>query len=425
MKIAVIGLGYVGLPTAVLFAHSGHDVLGVDVNPRVVDGIRAGTYAMEEEQLDMMLKDVATTGRLRVDYALEASDAFIVAVPTPVVNYKIDLQYLEDSCRTIATVLKRGDIVVIESTIGPGITTGPVQAWLEESGLIAGEDFSLVHMPERVIPGNIYRELTENGRVVGGIDAASSARAKELYTCFVKGEMVETDATTAETVKVMENTYRDINIAIANEFLLISERLGVNPWEAIAIANRHPRVNILNPGPGVGGHCIPVDPWFLVEKAPEEAALIKTARYRNSAMPAKVADDIAHILASFGGNKVSLFGTSFKANTGDARQSPTEDIVHILKDKEVVLNTYDPYQLVPWASSVRSLQEAVTDVDLIAVIVAHDAFVTLTPAEIASHTGCRRILDCTNRLDRAAWEAAGFTIYTYGHYRKQINVKEI
>lgn len=417
MKVGVIGLGYVGLPTAVLFANSGHQVLGVDISPRVVDGINAGTYHMEEEILDTMLKSVVAQGALRVSYELEACDAFIIAVPTPVTDYKIELKHLEDACRNIARFLKQGDLVVVESTIGPGVTTGPVQAWLEESGLKAGADFSLTHMPERVIPGNIYKELTENGRVIGGIDRTSNEKARALYTSFVQGEMLETDATTAETVKVIENTYRDINIAIANEFLIICEKLNVNPWEAFAIANQHPRVNILNPGPGVGGHCIPVDPWFLVEKAPEEAALIKTARYRNNAMPNKVADDIAAILAAMDGQKVSLFGTSYKANTGDARETPTQYIVDSLQQRGISLNTYDPFQVLPWESSVASLPEAVKDVDLIAVIVAHTAFIELDPAQLTQLTECRHILDCTNRLDKVAWEAAGFTLYTFGHFR--------
>ncbi len=420
MKIGVIGLGYVGLPTAVLFANSGHQVVGVDVSPRVIDGINSGTYHMEEELLDTMLQSVVAQGTLRVNYDLEACDAFVVAVPTPVTNYKIELKYLESACRNIARFLKQGDLVVIESTIGPGVTTGPIQAWLEESGLKAGADFSLTHMPERVIPGNIFKELTENGRVIGGIDRTSNEKARALYSSFVKGEMLETDAMTAETVKVLENTYRDINIAIANEFLIICDKLNVNPWEAFAIANQHPRVNILNPGPGVGGHCIPVDPWFLVEKAPEEAALIKTARARNNAMPNKVASDILDILAAIQGKKVSLFGTSYKANTGDARETPTQYMVQSLHERGIALNTYDPFQILPWGSSVGSLQEAVDGVDLIAVIVAHTAFVELSPEQLATLTNCRHILDCTNRLDRAAWEQAGFTIHTFGHFRNSL-----
>lgn len=420
MKVGVIGLGYVGLPTAILFADSGHDVLGVDVSARVVEGIATRTYHVEEEKIDQLLKSVLDKNQLRVSYDLEPCDAFIVAVPTPVKDYKIDLKYLESACRNIVRVLKRGDLVVIESTIGPGITTGPILEWLEESGLKAGEDFGLVHMPERVIPGNIYKELTENGRVIGGINPDSASRAKELYSSFVKGQMTETDATTAETVKVLENTYRDINIAIANEFLIICEKLNVNPWEAFAIANQHPRVNILNPGPGVGGHCIPVDPWFLVEKAPEEAVLIKTSRYRNNAMPEKVVNDITTILEAINGKKVSLFGTSYKANTGDARETPTEEMVHELSKLGIAHNTYDPFQIIPWDSSAGSLKDAVDGADLIAVIVAHDPFIQLQPEQLIQLTKCRHILDCTNKLNKAAWEQAGFTIYTFGHFRSQL-----
>lgn len=421
MKIGVVGLGYVGLPTAILFAHNGHQVLGVDVSPRVIDGLNSRSLHMEEDLLQQMLVQVLDQGSFRASYDLEACDAFIVAVPTPVADYKIDLTYLESACRNIVRYLKKGDLVIIESTIGPGITTGPILGWLEESGLKAGKDFGLVHMPERVIPGNIYKELTENGRVIGGIDPQSAARAKELYGSFVKGEMTETDAITAETVKVLENTYRDINIAIANEFLLICEKLNVNPWEAFKIANQHPRVNIHNPGPGVGGHCIPVDPWFLVEKAPEEAALIKTARYRNNAMPEKVAADIMYILNAINGSKVSIFGTSYKANTGDARETPSQEIAHSLANNEVAYNTYDPFQIMPWESSAGSLQEAVDGVDLIAVVVAHDPFIRLQPEQLVQLTSCRHILDCTNRLDKAAWENAGFTIHTFGYFKEQLN----
>lgn len=417
MKIAILGLGYVGLPTAVLFANSGHEVVGVDVSPRVVEGLKQRTHHIEEELLDQMLTRVLDEGKLRVTYDLESCEAYIVAVPTPVTDHKIELKYLEVACNNIVRFLKKGDLVVIESTIGPGITEGPIREWLEQSGLTAGEDFYLTHMPERVLPGNIFKELTENGRVVGGITPESAQRAVELYQSFVRGEMVMTDATTAETVKVLENTYRDINIAIANEFLIICEKLNVNPWEAFAIANQHPRVKILTPGPGVGGHCIPVDPWFLVEKAPEEAALIKTARYRNNAMPEKVAEDIRTILKAISGNKVSIFGTSYKANTADSRETPTRDIVKALQEHGISLNTYDPFQILPWDTSAGNLKEAVQDVDLIAIVVAHDPFIQLTPDVLMDLTPCRHIFDCTNRLDKASWEAAGFTIYTYGHYK--------
>jgi len=416
MKIGVLGLGYVGLPTAILFANSGHQVLGVDVNPRVIEGIASRSIKLEEEILNQMLTEALDEQRLVVSDELEPCDAFIVAVPTPVTDYKIELKYLEAATRNISKVLKKGDLVVIESTIGPGITAGPILKWLEESGLKAGSDFSLAHMPERVIPGNIYKELTENSRVVGGIDPASSAKAKALYQSFVRGELIETDATTAETVKVLENTYRDINIAIANEFLLICEKLNVNPWEAIQIANLHPRVNILNPGPGVGGHCIPVDPWFLVEQAPEESVLIKSARYRNDSMPLKVAGDIAKILEAHQGNTVALLGTSYKANTDDSRESPTMDIAHSLKEKGIQYNTFDPHQKQLWECSAHSLKESVQNADLIVFIVAHDEFLRITPDQMKELTECRLIFDCTHRLDPRVWEKEGFTLYTFGHF---------
>jgi UDP-N-acetyl-D-mannosaminuronic acid dehydrogenase len=269
-KICVVGLGYIGLPTAGTFAAHGAKVVGVDVNPHVVETLQNGGLHIQEPGLRSIVEAAFQSGNLTIVSKPVEADAFIIAVPTPIHPDKTaDLSFVTSAAESIRPVLRKGNLVVLESTSPPRTTQDIVRPILEQSGLNAGKDFLLAYSPERVLPGQILRELIENARVIGGVDKASAEAGRDLYGMFVRGEIVLTDATTAETVKLMENTFRDVNIALANELLRLAERYGVNVWEAIAIANRHPRVDILNPGPGVGGHCISVDPWFLVESAPD------------------------------------------------------------------------------------------------------------------------------------------------------------
>ena len=264
-KICILGMGYIGLPTATLFAVNNMNVLGVDINVRVIDTLRAGNLHIHEPGLGDIMQKAVLAGRLSVSTMTEQADAFIIAVPTPFYgDKKADMRAVTSAAEAILPNLRKGNLVVLESTSPPNTTTALVAPILERSGLKAGVDFHLAYSPERVLPGQILHELVYNDRVIGGITPESAQAGSDLYSIFVQGKIILTDSTTAEMVKLMENTYRDVNIAIANEFSRLADRFGIDVWEAINLANRHPRVKILNPGPGVGGHCISVDPWFLV-----------------------------------------------------------------------------------------------------------------------------------------------------------------
>ncbi len=268
--ICVLGLGYIGLPTASTFATQGVDVIGVDTNPGVIEALRAGQPHIHEPGLRTLVQAAMASGHLEIVENPAPADAFIIAVPTPILpDKRADLSYVEAAAQSIVPHLRRGNLVVLESTCPPRTTVDRLAPILAESGLTPGEEFHLAYTPERVLPGKILRELVENPRVIGGVNPASSEAGRDLYRLFVRGDILLTDATTAELVKLMENTYRDVNIAAANEFAMLAEHLGVDVWDAIDFASRHPRVKILRPGPGVGGHCISIDPWFLVESAPE------------------------------------------------------------------------------------------------------------------------------------------------------------
>lgn len=347
--ISVIGLGYIGLPTAAMFASRRLKVIGVDVNSRVVELINRGEIHIVEPDLDVAVHAGVKAGYLHASLTPEPADAFLIAVPTPFKgeSHEPDLSYIEAACRTIAPVLAPGNLVVLESTSPVGATE-QVEKWLAEKRPdltfpgSAGEasDIRVAHCPERVLPGRVMHELISNDRIVGGLTARCSAEAVDLYSAFVEGECVVTDARTAELAKLTENSFRDVNIAFANELSMVCARLGVDVWELIALANRHPRVNVLQPGPGVGGHCIAVDPWFIVSSAPEEARLIRAAREVNDAKPGWVLDKVEAAIAAAarkaGGRPaditVACYGLAFKPNIDDLRESPALSIVRRLAD---------------------------------------------------------------------------------------------
>lgn len=333
--ISIIGLGYIGLPTAAAFAARRKTVVGVDVNQDTVDTINRGEVHIVEPELDMLVRAAVTQGHLRATTEVEAADAFLIAVPTPFKEgHKPDLSYVEAASRAVARVLKPGNLVVLESTSPVGATE-KVAGWLAEMRpdlsfpQSAGEqsDIRIAHCPERVLPGHVIRELVENDRVIGGMTCKCSELATELYQIFVRGECVLTDARTAEMCKLTENSFRDVNIAFANELSIISDKLDINVWELIRLANRHPRVNILQPGPGVGGHCIAVDPWFIVDSAPDQARLIRTARLVNDEKSSYVADRVRRAASRFKAPVIACFGLSFKADIDDLRESPAVAIV--------------------------------------------------------------------------------------------------
>lgn len=387
MKICVLGLGYMGLPTACLFATNGHEVIGVDINPKVVEKINNKECPFKENGLTKIFEKAYDNG-FRASLNVEDSDVFIIAVPTPVVNKHAELKYVFSATEMIMPYLKKGNLVILESTVVPGTTSKLLQNSLERSRLNAGEDFYLVHCPERAIPGNTLHELIYNDRIIGGVNDASNEKAKELYSCFVKGEIFTTDATTAELVKVMENTSRDINIAMANEFALIAEDLNVNVWESIELANKHPRVNILQPGPGVGGHCIAVDPWFIIETT-KRARMIKLAREINSSMPYEVFRQVKNIVNEIDNPNITVFGLAYKANVDDTRESPSLKFIEIAKSFGLNIETYDPFVKEDDLSVIENS-------DCIVILTGHDIFRQLDWNSIGNKMRNKNVFDARN-----------------------------
>ena len=416
--LCVLGLGYIGLPTASTFATHGLKVVGVDTKPEIVAGLNNGEVHLFEPGLRTLVQAALRSGNLVVKYEPEAADAFIIAVPTPFKeDKKADLDFVISAAESIVPHLRKGNLVILESTSPPRTTVDIVAPILEKSGLKAGTDFQLAYSPERVLPGQILRELIENARVIGGVNAASAEAGRELYSIFVRGEIILTDATTAEMVKLMENTYRDINIAAANEFARLADRFQVDIWEAIEIANRHPRVKILSPGPGVGGHCISVDPWFLVEAAPETAQLIRTAREVNDSQPQYVADFMRKKLGDLKGKWITVLGLAYKPDVDDLRESPAVDTAVLLANAGAVVTAYEPYKTdfkLDGITTADILVEAVEHADILLLLVGHIHFKTMDPREIAKISKARQVVDTVNGWKRSEWESAGFEFFRIG-----------
>lgn len=357
--ICVVGLGYIGLPTAATFAAHGVKVTGVDVNQHAVDMINQGKVHIVEPDLDALVRDVVAQGKLSAQLAPTEADAYIVAVPTPFKDdYQPDLKYIEAAAKALAPFLKQGNLVILEST-SPVEATEQMAEWLSDARpdlsfpQQKGEeaDILVAHCPERVLPGKVLQELISNDRIIGGMTSRCSKAACELYKTFVKGECIQTNARTAEMCKLTENSFRDVNIAFANELSVICDKLNINVWELISLANRHPRVNILQPGPGVGGHCIAVDPWFIVAKTPEEARLIRTAREVNDAKPEWVIDRVKIKITEFLQDnlnktikdvKIACYGLAFKPDIDDLRESPALQITKKLAEQGLNILAIEP-----------------------------------------------------------------------------------
>ncbi|MEZ8292906.1 UDP-N-acetyl-D-mannosamine dehydrogenase [Vibrio splendidus] len=400
--ISVVGLGYIGLPTAAMFASRKKKVIGVDVNLNAVDTINRGEIHIVEPDLDMIVHAAVTEGYLKAVTTPEPADAFLIAVPTPFKECaegeipEPDLRFIEAASKAIAPVLKKGDLVILESTSPVGATEQMAE-WLSESRSDltfpqnAGEDadVNIAHCPERVLPGHVVRELVENDRVIGGMSTRCSERSVELYKTFVLGECVITNARTAEMAKLTENSCRDVQIAFANELSIICDKLNINVWELISLANRHPRINILQPGPGVGGHCIAVDPWFIVSNTPEQAKLIHTARLVNDAKPDWVINKVKLAVADFlqanpgksaSDVRISCFGLAFKANIDDLRESPSLEIaMQIAKTHPAQVNFVEPHIIelplfTPSNTKLTSTQDALNNTDIAVILVDHSEF---------------------------------------------------
>ncbi len=411
-SLCVIGMGYIGLPTASIFASHGIHVTGMDINADIIDGLHAGKLHIFEPGLRGLVMDALSSGSLEISSEVRPADAFIIAVPTPFYEDKrADLRAVISAAESIVPHLRKGNLVILESTSPPRTTVDIVAPILEKSGLKSGIDFKLAYSPERVLPGRILRELVDNARVIGGIDRPSAEAGRDLYRKIVKGDIILTDATTAEMIKLMENTSRDINIAIANEFSRLAQKFDVDIWEAIEIANLHPRVEILRPGVGVGGHCISVDPWFLVEAAPETAQLIKTARGINDEQPDFVAGLIEEAADSLVGKKVAFLGLAFKPNVDDIRESPAVHLAHHLQTRGAVVDAYEPFKEnagLTGIHQVTNLEDALQDADIIVLAVGHEQFKDLDPHLIYEKTKANLVFDAVNSWDKAAWENAGF-----------------
>ena len=433
-KICVIGLGYIGLPTSSTFAAHGINVLGVDINPHIIETINKGDIHIHEPGLLEEVQKAIHSGKFKASTKLEEADAFIIAVPTPFqenqfgeyngLTYKLaDMRAVTSAAESIVPFLKKGNLVVLESTSPPRTTVDLIAPILARSGLVAGRDFHLAYSPERVLPGQIMRELIENARVIGGVTPESALAGRDLYAAFVKGQIIQTDATTAEMVKLMENTYRDVNIAIANEFSRLADKFGVDVWEAISIANLHPRVKVLAPGPGVGGHCISVDPWFFVEAAPELTPLIYHARKVNDAQPHFVVELVERALGSLHEKKIAVLGLAYKPDVDDLRESPANEVVHILQHNGAQVKAWEPFKPdanMPGIDMASSLEDAINDADAVLLLVKHTEFSKFNPLEIAKKTSARIVIDTVNGWDKKAWENAGFILFRLGDNKSKI-----
>ena len=396
-RISVIGLGYIGLPTAAVFADAGVEVIGTDVNEEAVRSINAGEPHIVEPDLDVLLRRVVEAGKLRATTEVEQADGFIVAVPTPFKgDHEPDLKYIEAASKAIAPKLKTGDLIILESTSPVGATEKMAE-WLaaERPDLTfpqqVGEasDIRVAHCPERVLPGKILIEVIENSRVVGGMTPKCAQAAVDLYKIVVKGECIVTTARTAEMAKLTENAFRDVNIAFANELSLICDRLDIDVWELIKMANLHPRVSILQPGPGVGGHCIAVDPWFIVDSAPEEARLIRTARTVNDGKPEWVIGKVTEKAAKLKDPVIACFGLAFKPDVDDLRESPALEITRRLgaAGGARILAVEPHVKALPSALSDLDVEQAdldtaLAEADICVLLVDHSDFKTIDRARL-------------------------------------------
>ncbi len=398
-NISMIGLGYIGLPSAAVIADAGCKVTGVDISQHVVDTVNRGDIHIEENDLDTLVRKVVKNGLLRATLVPVESDIFVIAVPTPFKeDHRPDISYVLAAAEAIAKVLKPGNLIILESTSPIGTTKkiAEVIANARPDLRIAGVaedravDVHVAYCPERVLPGKIVAELISNDRSIGGLTPECAKRARKFYEIFVKGECIETAAATAEMVKLVENASRDVSIAFANELSLIADRVGIDVWEVIALANRHPRVNILQPGPGVGGHCIAVDPWFLVDSAPSQSAIIRAAREINDGKSDYVAERVREMAAQRPDAKIACLGLAFKANIDDFRESPALKIVaELAREYGERMQIVEPYcTALPKAVSgskaqLVELDKALSECDIIVLLVDHSIFASVRPAQLA------------------------------------------
>ena len=413
-KICVLGLGYIGLPTASVLATHGFDVLGVDINSEVVKIINKRGIHIEEAGLHTLVQAAIKSGKLKVSTNPEPADIFIIAVPTPFTKEKkADLSYVKSAAKNIAPLISKGNLIILESTSPPGTCKDVLEPIFRSFNLKVGKDYYLAHCPERVLPGYTLKELIQNDRIIGGIDKESAEKAAQFYKIFIEGDIYLTDSTTAEMVKLMENTYRDVNIALANEVAKICEKLGINAWEVIRLANLHPRVNLHTPGPGVGGHCIAVDPWFIIEKCPVDAEIITLCRKINDSMPEYTVEHIRKIVEGIDNPKIAILGVTYKGNIDDTRESPALKIIEGLEKAGIKYSIYDPH-VREFKYELSSLKKTFKEANCAVILANHDEFRFLHPAEIGKLMKNKVLFDTRFCVDHNLWRQSGFKVYCLG-----------
>ncbi|MCP1450481.1 nucleotide sugar dehydrogenase [Priestia megaterium] len=423
MKLCTVGLGYIGLPTSIMFAKHDVDVVGVDVSQRVIESLNNGKIHLEEPGLQEALNEVIEKGTFRAALQPEKADAFIVAVPTP--NHddqhkSCDLSYVLSAVSNVIPYLEKGNVLIVESTIAPRSMDDHVKPLVEAAGFEVGKDVFLVHCPERVLPGQILHELIHNNRIVGGLTPNCTEAGAMVYSTFVQGEIIKTDAKTAEMSKLMENTFRDVNIALANELTKVCNELEIDALEVVQMANKHPRVNLHTPGPGVGGHCLAVDPYFIVAKAPKTAQLINLARTINTSMPQYVVDNTNALMEKVDGRVVTVFGLTYKGNVDDIRESPAMEIYDLLKaEGKYEIRAFDPHVEQDWVE--QDIKEAVRNSDLGLVLTDHNEFKELNWSELEG-MATKRIFDTKNVV---ANRSDDFSYINYGNLHAFLKKEEV
>ncbi|MGN1387594.1 MAG: nucleotide sugar dehydrogenase [Bacillus sp. (in: firmicutes)] len=397
MKIVTVGLGYIGLPTSIMFAKHDVEVVGVDVKQEVIDSLNNGRIHIEEPGLQEALEEVIAKGNFKASLQPEKADAFIIAVPTPNnddEHKSCDLSFVVSGVEKVLPYVEKGNVIIVESTIGPRSMDDVVKPLVEAAGYTVGKDIFLVHCPERVLPGQIMHELIYNNRIVGGLTPECTEAGAMVYSTFVKGEIIKTNAKTAEMSKLMENTFRDVNIALANELAKVCNELEINALDVIEMANKHPRVNLHTPGPGVGGHCLAVDPYFIVAKAPKTAKLIDLSRTINTSMPEYVVENVHALMNNVDGQVVTVFGLTYKGNVDDIRESPAMEIYEMLKSEgKYEVRAFDPHVQLDWV--MQDMKEAVAKSDLILVLSDHNEFKELSKEDLAGMNN-KRVFDTKN-----------------------------
>lgn len=413
-NICVIGLGYIGLPTATMFSLYGHKVVGVDTNKEVIKKLNDGKLMIEEYNLEQLTNYAVKEGKLVGSTIPREANVFIIAVPTPIKEDKsADMKYVISATKSILKYLKVGNVVVLESTSPVGTTEEVIKPIIEESGFKVGSEIFLGYSPERVIPGNIVYELKNNDRVIGGVNEKSAKEIEKIYKTIVDGNIYLTDCKTAEICKLMENTYRDVNIALANELMLICDKLGINVWEVIEYSNKHPRVNLHMPGPGVGGHCLAVDPWFIVEKEPHVSKIIKSSRQLNDFMPTYVYESVDKLLNDKKDKNVTILGITYKANIDDIRESPIIKLIDLLLENNYTVKVFDPF-VKDFYLNENNIISACKESDLLILGVNHDCFKILPLDEIKKEMRGNLMLDTRNYLNKEEIERKGFVYRLLG-----------